>query len=59
MRRQIVMLPTDCTGSPDWKFMEDYMRERETELIERYRAHIKDRVTRLEESVRGGGDRRD
>lgn len=33
MQRQQILLPTTSTGSPDWQFMEDYMREREQAIL--------------------------
>ena len=35
-----MMLPIDDEGQPDYAFMEQYIREREKQLIEQYIAHI-------------------
>jgi hypothetical protein len=40
IKRQTILLPTTKSGKPDWQFMEDYIRERERILIERYRSHV-------------------
>lgn len=53
MRRQLIMLPTNELGEPDWQFMESYMRERENLLVDRYQTYIKNEISALEES-RGG-----
>lgn len=49
MERQIILLPVDNNGNPDYQFMELYMKFKEKELLEKYR----DYVTKLS---RGGGD---
>jgi hypothetical protein len=33
IRRENILLPIDEKGSPDWAFMESYIREREENLI--------------------------
>lgn len=54
MRRQLLMLPADIAGQPDWDFMEEYMREREQLLIKRYRSYIQREIDALENSLGGG-----
>lgn len=48
MSRQTILLPTDILGEPDWKFMEDYIREREEMLIERCRKFLMKRIADIE-----------
>lgn len=55
MKRQLIMLPINSAGKPDWQFMEDYMRERERILIGQYRDYIQREIDSLEQSLRGGG----
>lgn len=43
-----VMLPVDELGNPDWKFMEDYIREREAIQVERCRKFLMKRVADIE-----------
>ena len=40
INREKVLLPVDDEGQPDYAFMEQYIREREKQLIEQYIAHI-------------------
>lgn len=43
-----VMLPIDTLGNPDWKFMEDYIREREAIQVERCREFLMKRAADIE-----------
>lgn len=45
-----MMLPVDDNGQPDYAFMEDYIKEREQQLIQKYIAHV--RATSV--IIRGG-----
>jgi restriction endonuclease S subunit len=40
MSRQSILLPVDKKGNPDWRFMENYIREREKFMLEQYTLHI-------------------
>ena len=40
MNKQVVLLPVTKNVKPDWQFMEDYIREREQMLIDRYVTHV-------------------
>ncbi|MDR0898399.1 MAG: restriction endonuclease subunit S [Oscillospiraceae bacterium] len=40
LKRQMILLPINDSGDPDWKFMEDYIREREKRLIQDYIEYI-------------------
>ena len=33
IKKEKIYLPVDSQGNPDWKFMEEYVRERERELL--------------------------
>ena len=44
LKQEMVQLPIDEAGNPDWAFMEAYMREREQKLIREYIAHVKSRL---------------
>ena len=48
MKTLRIMLPTDMLGEPDWKFMEDYIRERETAQVERCREFLMKRIADIE-----------
>lgn len=52
MKRQLVMLPISKDGDPDWRFMEEYIKEREQLLIRRYRDYIQSEIDTLEETIR-------
>jgi hypothetical protein len=43
MNKQSILLPVDEQGKPDWAFMEEYIREREENLVEEYRQCILNR----------------
>ena len=36
MKRQKILLPINSKGKPDYAFMENYMKQKETELLEKY-----------------------
>lgn len=38
LAKEMLQLPVDEAGNPDWAFMEEYIRERESMLIAQYRA---------------------
>lgn len=40
INREKVLLPVDEEGQPDYDFMEQYIREREKQLIAQYIEHI-------------------
>ena len=42
-----ITLPVDDSGQPDWPFMEEYMRERERLLLERYSREAEDESERV------------
>lgn len=46
-----VLLPVDSKGEPDYKFMEEYIKERETRLKNKYKEHIKSLVDKLHKEV--------
>ncbi|MBR0256745.1 MAG: restriction endonuclease subunit S [Synergistaceae bacterium] len=45
LKKQVIQLPVDDSGNPDWAFMEAYMREREQAMIERYISHVMGRIS--------------
>lgn len=46
-----IMLPIDTKGEPDYKFMEKYIKERETRLKNQYKEHIKSLVDKVQKEV--------
>ena len=40
MERQKILVPVDKQGNPDYAFMEQYIRERESQLIQKYKDFI-------------------
>lgn len=51
LREMSVMLPVDSKGEPDYKFMEDYIKEREDKLKKQYKELVKIRVNNLQKEV--------
>jgi hypothetical protein len=43
IRREKILLPVTVGGTPDWQFMEDYVREREDALLAKYKRYIIDK----------------
>lgn len=41
INREKVLLPIDDNGQPDYAFMEEYIKEREQQLIQKYIAHVR------------------
>ena len=52
LKAQIIMLPCTDNGTPDYQFMEDYMREKERQLLNKYYDYISFKINKL-----GGGAR--
>ena len=50
MQKQMLLLPADDTGKPDYAFMEEYIKEREQQIIQKYIAHIRNTLVTI-----GGG----
>ncbi|MGM9993617.1 MAG: restriction endonuclease subunit S, partial [Candidatus Avigastranaerophilus sp.] len=42
-----ILLPVNFKGEPDYEFMEEYIKEREEKLKQRYREHVENRVKKL------------
>lgn len=42
-----IFLPITPEGEPDYKFMEEYIKEREEKLKQRYKEHVESRVKKL------------
>ena len=53
MKRQYIMLPSTPEGTPDYTFMEEYMRQKEQTILAKYKAHISNMLDN--QSVIGGG----
>lgn len=47
LRRSRILLPVNKLDEPDYEFMEEYIKERETKLKEQYKNHVKARVAEL------------
>lgn len=48
INRQYIMLPVTPEGIPDWQFMEDYMKQIEHTLLQRYKNHIYLNINNIE-----------
>jgi hypothetical protein len=53
MKKQYIMLPSTPEGTPDYTFMEEYMRQKEQTILAKYKAHISNILDN--QSVIGGG----
>ena len=51
LRRSKIMLPVDESGNPDYAFMEQYIKEREQQIIQNYIDYIGDNVQIGEEGI--------
>ena len=47
IKRQTIMLPVTPDGKPDYQFMEEYMREKERMLLEKYQSHIDGKIEKV------------
>ncbi len=54
LRKQVIQLPVDESGQPDYAFMERFMRNIEQRLIRAYVEHISERVKDSEEVTLDG-----
>lgn len=50
MRRQIILLPSNAEGNPDWEFMGAYIKERKDQLVQKQIAFLEGEILRI-----GGG----
>lgn len=53
IRKEKILLPINAQGEPHYVFMEQYMREKELQLIDKYKKHLSNKINNLE--LRGGG----
>lgn len=52
LRRSRILLPIVKKGEPDYKFMEEYIKEREAKLKNQYKKHVKYLVKNLQNEVK-------
>jgi len=48
INREFILLPVDTSGEPDWKFMEDYIRELEGQKKEQYVKYAKQKLAEIQ-----------
>lgn len=53
IKRQTIMLPSTPEGTPDYTFMEEYMRQKEQTILAKYKVHISNMLDN--QSLIGGG----
>lgn len=46
--KEKIMLPVDSKGKPDYKFMEEYIKEREEKLKKQYKKYIRNNISKSE-----------
>ena len=51
LKRQIIQLPIDSSGQPDYKFMEDFMRDIERDILKNYFEFISPRLKQKTKKV--------
>ncbi len=51
LKEMSIMLPVNSKGEPDYKFMEEYIREREEKLKQRYKKNVTKRVDNLQHKL--------
>lgn len=51
IKKEKILLPINESGNPDYVFMENYMREKETELITKYQKYISSKIKSLEKEL--------
>lgn len=44
IKREKILLPIDKKGNPDYNFMEQYIKERESQLVQKYKKFISDDI---------------
>lgn len=44
LQREKILLPVDENGTPNYKFMESFMKQREIEILQSYRGYVKNRL---------------
>ncbi|WP_206603296.1 restriction endonuclease subunit S [Campylobacter blaseri] len=52
---QIIMLPIDKNGNPNWQFMEDYIKQEEKEIVNKVVKYYQNRLDEIFKNVAGGG----
>jgi len=55
LKRERIVVPVNTSGSPDYEFMDEYMRDVEKRLLERYKSYLIDKQRDMNNS--GGGFR--
>lgn len=55
LRKTKILLPVNSEGKPDYAFMESYMKQKEDELLEKYKIYISLKINGLKSSGGGGG----
>lgn len=49
LKNETIYLPVDSKGEPDYKFMEEYIKEREAKLKNQYKDNINSNISKLKE----------
>jgi len=52
MRKSKILLPIDSLGNPNWKFMEDYMRQQEEKLLKSLKNKLKKKIVLNSEKIK-------
>ena len=55
MNRQIILLPINSEGEPDFDFMEQYIKERESQMRSHYMTYCKKQIVEIIGNSGGGG----
>lgn len=52
IKKEKILLPVNAKGKPDYKFMEDYMRQQEREKLDKYREYALKRLAKLKNCLK-------
>lgn len=52
IKREIIMLPVDDSGEPDYDYMAEYTKQTREALLAKYRAYVEKRIAELGETVK-------
>lgn len=51
LKNETIYLPVNSNGEPDYEFMEEYIKEKESKLKQEYKIYIQNRVAQLQKKI--------
>lgn len=52
--KKSILLPVNSQGTPNWQFMEEYIKEKEQNLKEKYKKYVQNRINKFEKFIKEG-----